>query len=889
MNIGKTVSTTFAGVVLAACTANATYYSATVTGSAALSALEWSPKKPASFAAGDTLRIVSRGGGNFVAVDEVLENVYLKFDVPENDTLTVTFEKAYGGEGSLYKLGEGTLVYRTASGVVNTHGKTIVQAGTFKFGEGCSPLANIYVRTDATLDVNGQYSTGTKLYLSDRSTLTNTGADMTAGSTLAEQRERGQFSGGIYLDKNAVVNVVATSQFGFRGNVSSQANAYTGGLELKMNDGMIVKRGAKDFTLEKFTYTGSGSSLVYCFTGGGVLRIEEGKVSSLDCSSGQIMAQELTLDIREGCAYENHFISGGHAKYDIRFKNIFGSGTIRTGSTDVSVSVFGGTLDAGIQFDSNTPVAYYGGMKIDISGVDGTYAVSGKWTPSNNDGTLTFDLGNRRITESTKVVSWTTKPATTIAVAGKFISGNYTIDSDGITVTPLDADKELTYTGASVTLAELPPQKILRFESDSDQTLLFSGITSVPNAYTIEKAGSGTLTLSGTDGLTIEAGNIVVSEGTLKLNWHCRAPVTVAKGATLDVNGKTTVGKVTLEDGAILANSTAHEAASTRANSKQNFTSTAVRELALAYCATGIVNCAAVTQISTTDMNYGALVKRGAGQLKLGNHANVANDVVFSNHGALVVEAGGANDELYTKHIDASGLTVELANGASLLKDGRASFRRIAGAGNVHSLWGPNCELNVASGIDGSPFITRTVTGGYTGICLALGDGSDTVINNATESYLNNTTTIGDESRFTIARGNRLFLCNAFATGSDNEIGIEAADTTLGYDSTLTLGVRSVMKVTKPMTAGSLALAGDALVILEGDGAITFGDSSAAAWNGTLTIVDNTGRAGSTVGFGSPSGLTAEQLAGMTYNGRKAVLDPSGFLRVKFGFMIVIQ
>lgn len=503
---------------------------------------------------------------------------------------------------------------------------------------------------------------------------------------------------------------------------------------------------------------------------------------------------------------------------------------------------------------------------------------------------LTFDLGDRRITETAKVVSWTAKPASSIAVAGKFISGNYTIDSDGITVTPLDADKELTYTDADVTLTELPPQKILRFESDSDQTLLFSGITSVPNAYTIEKAGSGTLTLSGTAGLTIEAGNIVVSEGTLKLNWHCRAPITVAKGATLDVNGKTTVGKVTLEDGAILANSAAHEAASTRAKNKQNFTNTAVRELALAYCATGIVNCAAVTQISTTDMNYGALVKRGAGQLKLGNHANVANDVVFSNHGALVVEAGGANDELYTKHIDASGLTVELANGARLLKDGRASFRRIAGAGNVHSLWGPNCELNVASGIDGSPFITRTVTDGYTGICLALGDGSDTVINNATESYLNNTTTIGDESRFTIARGNRLFLCNAFAAGSDSEIGIEAAGTTLGYGSTLTLGARSVMKVTKPMTAGSLALAGDALVILEGDGAITFGDSSAAAWSGTLTIVDNTGRVGSTVRFGTSSnGLTAAQLAGMTYNGHEAVLGSSGILRVKRGLAIMIN
>ena len=62
MKTGKTAAA-FAIAALSAFAANATYYTATASGECSLSTLEWAPKKPASFAAGDTLRIVSGGGG----------------------------------------------------------------------------------------------------------------------------------------------------------------------------------------------------------------------------------------------------------------------------------------------------------------------------------------------------------------------------------------------------------------------------------------------------------------------------------------------------------------------------------------------------------------------------------------------------------------------------------------------------------------------------------------------------------------------------------------------------------------------------------------------------------------------------------------------------------
>lgn len=896
MKTQKTTMMLVAVAAMAACQVNATYYTAKATGSQNLSVLSWTPRnKTGSFAAGDTLRIECGADNASVAIDTALDGVYLKFDVPEGETMTATFNEVYGGEGNLYKLGEGTLVYATASDVTNAHQKTIVQGGTFKFGEGCTAVSNLYLRVGTTLDVNGQYSKGTTLHLSDRTTLTNTGDAMDADFTSAidgADKAHEQFTGGIYFETNAVVTIQADNAFGMNG-VWSSSWQYAQTV-LNLNGGMLVKKGSAAFGWGNHTVTGAG-----------LIRIEEGEMKGYNSNSSEFSAPDTILDIREGCTFS--WDTDRQTNENIKFKKVIGSGTLKRATNYRKSSpklLVSGSLDGRLLYaDSNT--AYTADTNCFDLAANATLdlsQISTAWTMTTKhkfNGAATIDVGRRTFDAETQIVSWTaeTRPATDPTVTGLWINGNYTISDTGITVTPLDSTKVATYTDAAVTLAELPTQPILYFNSDSDQTLTLSGV-SAANCK-IVKAGSGTLTIARADSELLQAtASVYVLAGKLKLSFACAAPITVASGATLDTYSQEISGKLYLADGSTL----------TTTGGAQASNSSISNGMQLEYCATVNVvlsgvkenknyNCirlgTAQSRIANAsnypyDMNYGMLVLTGGNYLLLDRNGSTFYRTIFTNHGTIRC---GSKTRV---HLDGNGaavtaqsLTLDLIGGYNYQQNGGwAEFRRIIATNELATVWmkgnKSHYPTQLAYGIEGK---IQQTTDNDSFLEIVEG-GVSSSLGNETIRKLSHIV-IANENQFALSGNCCTNSAGVFTAGSDCEIAVTGTKNILGAT---TLGERSVITVTEPVTAGTLTLGGDTLVVLEGDGAIVFADSSAKTWSGNLTILDNTGNAGNGVKFGtSSSGLSATQLAGITYNGYEATINSSGYLHPKNGLLIIFR
>ena len=872
MKTGTTMSAIAAALaVCAALDANATYYSATASGTASLSSLSWKPSLPASLAAGDTLRLTCAADGTALSIDRALADAYLKFDVPDGQTLTATFDAAMTGAGSLAKLGAGTLVYDVAEGVENAYtGGTVVQQGTLKLA--ADAPTNLYVRTGATLDVNGQPCSGNKLYLSDRATLTNTGASHTSANGP-------HFNGGIELDAYAVVTIAVpttSNNIGLLGEQNNGSSTSFTNVDVNLNYGMIVKTGAG--RLE--TCNGTWSN-------GGTVRVEAGRFGTYQDGAYPLYMHTVTLDLFGDAEFYTNI---RWSNSPVRIKNIIGTGKVNHAYGN-RIRIFG-KLDGRLDYSSGAHTTTFGQntsatSTLDLSQTTAIFGFNSGSETFGVEGTLIIDVGERTFDTATQIVSWTTQPSS-VTVTGLYVGSNYTVGSTGVTIEPMtvytasvsgtQSESELTYSpakpedgfgatdevvytgaaGSALTLDSALGAGIVRVENEGAMTLTLGSSLDAAGAFA--KSGAGTLTLAGSTGAETLSPlrGAAVDEGTLKLSVTNTAAISVASGATLDVNGKKCAA-VTLADGATLTSS---DNMASDLGAGDNY----IDGINLAYCATGIVNCAKnINAVGTFDLNYGTLRKTGRGYFQL---VRKNTGSIFSNFGRLRLEAGtmftGGNG------ITAPGTALELANNAYFYKNATSTFKNLSGSGEVRQ-HDSNGTLTFNSGLSAALKATHR----YQSPVWHVGAGSETVLTDSGENCAFASVNIGAESRWTFSGGT--YGATNITAGADCELAVTGG--TLNNAGAMTLGARTSLTVSAAGTqTGALTLSGAcARLAVEGSGTVAFADSSAKTWSGALAVT--TPGSGQCVRFGtSAAGLTETQLAAVTVNGRAAALDSNGWL-----------
>lgn len=108
-----------------------------------------------------------------------------------------------------------------------------------------------------------------------------------------------------------------------------------------------------------------------------------------------------------------------------------------------------------------------------------------------------------------------------------------------------------------------------------------------------------------------------------------------------------------------------------------------------------------------------------------------------------------------------------------------------------------------------------------------------------------------------------------------------AADNTMNADNPVVLDGGALDMGTVANTVGTLKVSGTGGTLALGTGTLAFANSSAVAWSGTLTLAGTLVE--QSVRFGTDSsGLTAEQLSAIEYNGDRSVrINSSGYLTAK--------
>jgi autotransporter-associated beta strand protein len=287
----------------------------------------------------------------------------------------------------------------------------------------------------------------------------------------------------------------------------------------------------------------------------------------------------------------------------------------------------------------------------------------------------------------------------------------------------------------------------------------------------LTKAGSGVLTLSG----TVSTGAISVNGGTLQLGSNERladsATVTVAFGATLDLNGHTeTVGSLD-------------------SLGKVNFGS-------FGNLITG-GNGASTTLGGTIDGSFGTLTKTGGGTMTLSASAANANSFSGLTVSGGTVRVGGPNVVPNAVTVDG---TLDLA-GAS------ATIPLLSGGGTITSSVSVPVTLTVGTALFGSTF-SGTIQDG-SGILSLVKTGTNTLTLAGTNTWTGSSTISAGTLK--IGTGSRLPGSTAVTVAGGAIFDLNNQNETIG------------------------SLAGDGAVALGTANLIVGGDNSSTTFNGTIT------------------------------------------------------
>ncbi|WP_440652954.1 autotransporter-associated beta strand repeat-containing protein [Candidatus Pelagibacter sp. HIMB1542] len=461
---------------------------------------------------GDTT--ISQGG---ITLQGQLESGNYDGAIANSGTLTVdsssnqTLAGVISGTGALNKSGSGTL---TLSGTNTYSGSTTITNGT------------ISVSSSANLGATPSSADGDNIIFNG-GTLSATN-DFTLGTNK-----------GITLTGNGTIDVASSNTMTFDGIITDSGNL------TKSGSGTLVLGGANQ---------NDGTITV----NSGILEISD-QYSLGSSSGGTVVADGASLKITDAITITNESLTlngngvsnGGALQAANTSGTITLSGSATTLGSDTTINIddgnltFGGRLTAGAN-----------NYDLTITGGDGTIRPSGGLVL--NSGTLTMSATGTFFAENSSTYS-----GGTTVTAGAIQYGNndafgtgaitmtggkfYTSDASDFTI-----DENLNLQG-SITLGNSGDSNTITFSGTNtltgnttasiDSAVSMAAIDDGSNTYNLIKSGSGTLTLTGSNGYdgttTISAGTLTVT-GTLDNN----TAVTVSSGATYDVDASDTISSL---------------------------------------------------------------------------------------------------------------------------------------------------------------------------------------------------------------------------------------------------------------------------------------------------------------------------------------------------------
>ena len=528
----------------------------------------------------------------------------------------------------------------------------------------------------------------------------------------------------------------------------------------------------------------------------GILEISD-QYSLGSSSGGTVVADGASLKITDAITITNESLTlnGNGVSNGGALQAANSSGTITlTGSTttlgsDTTINIddgnltFGGRLTAGANnFD------------LTITGGDGTIRPSGGLVL--NSGTLTMSATGTFFAENSSTYS-----GGTTVTAGAIQYGNndafgtgaitmtggkfYTSDASDFTI-----DEDLNLQG-SITLGNSGDSNTITFSGTNtltgnttasiDSAVSMAAIDDGSNTYNLIKSGSGTLTLTGSNGYdgttTISAGTLTVT-GTLDNN----TAVTVSSGATYDVDASDTISS--------LAGAGTIDIASS-----QTLTAGDSNDKTLS----GVIS------------GSGGLTKVGSGTQTLSG-TNTYTGATTVSAGTLTV-TGSLSDST----------AVSVASGAVYDVDASDTVASINGAGNIEIASSQTLTFG-----DGNNKTLSGVISGSGGLTKA-GSGTQTLSGNNTFS---GSTTI---NAGTLTVSGTLSDSTAVSVASGAVYDVDASDTIASVSGAGNIEIAS----SQTLTAGDSndkTLSG----VISGSGGFTKAGSSTYTLSGTNTYTGNT-------------------------------------------------
>lgn len=431
----------------------------------------------------------------------------LKINSSSNQTLAGVIS----GTGALNKSGSGTL---TLSGTNTYSGSTTI--------------------TNGTISVSSSANLGATPGSADGDNIIFNGGTLSATNDFTLDANKG-----ITLTGNGTIDVTSSNTMTFDGIITDSGNL------TKSGSGTLVLGGANQ---------NDGTITVNA----GILEISD-QYSLGSSSGGTVVADGASLKITDAITItgESLTLNGNGVSNGGALQAANTSGTITlTGSattlgSDTTINIGDGNLTFGgrITADANN-------YDLTITGGDGTIRPSGGLVL--NSGTLTMSATGTFFAENSSTYS-----GGTIVTAGAIQYGNndafgtgditmtggkfYTSDASDFTI-----DENLNLQG-SITLGNSGDSNAITFSGTNtltgnttasiDSAVSMAAIDDGSNTYNLIKSGSGTLTLTGSNGYdgttTISAGTLTVT-GTLDNN----TAVTVSSGATYDVDASDTISSL---------------------------------------------------------------------------------------------------------------------------------------------------------------------------------------------------------------------------------------------------------------------------------------------------------------------------------------------------------
>ncbi|WP_440618875.1 autotransporter-associated beta strand repeat-containing protein [Candidatus Pelagibacter sp. HIMB1493] len=666
-----------------------------------------------------------------------------------NSSSNQTLAGVISGTGALNKSGSGTL---TLSGTNTYSGSTTITNGT------------ISVSSSANLGATPGSADGDNIIFNG-GTLSATN-DFTLGANK-----------GITLTGNGTIEVTSSNTMTFDGIITDSGNL------TKSGSGTLVLGGANQ---------NDGTITVNA----GILEISD-QYSLGSSSGGTVVADGASLKITDAITITNESLTlngngvsnGGALQAANTSGTITLSGSATTLGSDTTINIddgnltFGGRLTAGAN-----------NYDLTITGGDGTIRPSGGLVL--NSGTLTMSATGTFFAENSSTYS-----GGTTVTAGAIQYGNndafgtgaitmtggkfYTSDASDFTI-----DENLNLQG-SITLGNSGDSNTITFSGTNtltgnttasiDSAVSMAAIDDGSNTYNLIKSGSGTLTLTGSNGYdgttTISAGTLTVT-GTLDNN----TAVAVSSGAIYDVDSSDTIASVSGAGNIEIASS-------------QTLTAGDSNDKTLS----GVIS------------GSGGLTKAGSGTQTLSG-TNTYSGATTINAGTLSVTGSLS---------DSTGVTI--ASGAIYDVDASDTVASIGGAGNIEIAGSQTLTFG-----DGNNKTLSGVISGSGGLTKA-GSGTQTLSGNNTFSGL---TTI-DAGTLTVS--GTLSDSTAVTVASGATYDVDASDTIASVSGAGNIEIAS----SQILTAGDSndkTLSG----VISGSGGLTKAGSSTYTLSGTNTYTGNT-------------------------------------------------